>query len=244
VQEPTQTECCPADVDAPGGPPSKGEEPLPVDEGELPPPPPGKGDVPPGKGDVPPSKGGEVPPPPGKGEPPCKTPPTKTPPTPPPTKVEQGTGTKARHYTVKKGDTLSKIAERFDTTWQKLFAANKGKISDPNLIYPGQVLRIPGKPAKGSGKPLNHPTPPPKPPTPPTKPDGSKPPVPGKGDLPGGPPKAPTPPVDVTPPTRPTKPPKPPTTPPGTNPGRNAELPDAPPVPGEGENGLPPEFTL
>jgi murein DD-endopeptidase MepM/ murein hydrolase activator NlpD len=43
---------------------------------------------------------------------------------------------------VKKGDSLSKIANRFDTTYQRIFFANK-KIQNPDLIYPGWELRIP-----------------------------------------------------------------------------------------------------
>jgi len=43
---------------------------------------------------------------------------------------------------VKKGDTLSKIATAHKTTWVRLFDANK-TISDPNVINPGQKLRIP-----------------------------------------------------------------------------------------------------
>ncbi len=45
-------------------------------------------------------------------------------------------------YTVVRGDTLGKIAARFGTTVSALVAANG--ISNPNLIYPGQVLRIGG----------------------------------------------------------------------------------------------------
>lgn len=43
-------------------------------------------------------------------------------------------------YTVKKGDTLSGIAAQYGTTYQKI-AADNG-IANPNLIYPGQVLKI------------------------------------------------------------------------------------------------------
>ena len=43
-------------------------------------------------------------------------------------------------YTVQKGDTLTKIANKYGTTYQKI-AADNG-ISNPNLIYPGQVLVI------------------------------------------------------------------------------------------------------
>lgn len=49
----------------------------------------------------------------------------------------------AQYYTVVKGDNLSKIASRFGTTWQQLYAWNKGVIgSDPNVIKPGQKLRV------------------------------------------------------------------------------------------------------
>lgn len=43
-------------------------------------------------------------------------------------------------YVVKSGDTLSGIAAKFGTTYQAIAAKNG--ISDPNLIYPGQVLKI------------------------------------------------------------------------------------------------------
>ncbi|GAA2508577.1 transglycosylase family protein [Streptomyces longisporus] len=46
-------------------------------------------------------------------------------------------------YTVREGDTLSKIAARHGTTWQRLYAANKAVIgSDPDLIMPGQQLDL------------------------------------------------------------------------------------------------------
>ncbi|MFF4358243.1 transglycosylase family protein [Streptomyces sp. NPDC001604] len=46
-------------------------------------------------------------------------------------------------YTVREGDTLSKIAARHGTTWQRLYAANKAVIgSDPDLIVPGQQLDL------------------------------------------------------------------------------------------------------
>ena len=45
-------------------------------------------------------------------------------------------------YTVKRGDTLGSIARKFNTTVQALASLNK--ISNPNLIYPGQVLQIAG----------------------------------------------------------------------------------------------------
>ena len=44
-------------------------------------------------------------------------------------------------YTVKQGDTLSAIARKYNTTYQVL--AEYNGISNPNLIYPGQVIKIP-----------------------------------------------------------------------------------------------------
>lgn len=46
----------------------------------------------------------------------------------------------AVYYTVRSGDTLSGIASRYGTTWQKLQAMNG--ISNPNMIYAGQKLRV------------------------------------------------------------------------------------------------------
>ena len=49
---------------------------------------------------------------------------------------------------VKSGDTLSKIAKEAygnANDYMKIFEANKPMLSDPNKIYPGQMLRIPAK---------------------------------------------------------------------------------------------------
>jgi len=51
----------------------------------------------------------------------------------------------AGSYTVRAGDTLGAIAARFGTTAQAL--ASENGIGDPNLILPGQVLRLPASPA-------------------------------------------------------------------------------------------------
>mgnify|MGYP000380310354 CR=1 FL=1 len=54
----------------------------------------------------------------------------------------------AQFYTVKKGDSLSKIAGEFYDdvkAYPIIFEANKPMLKDPTLIYPGQVLRIPAK---------------------------------------------------------------------------------------------------
>jgi nucleoid-associated protein YgaU len=49
-------------------------------------------------------------------------------------------------YTVVAGDTLGGIAQRLygdSTQWPRIFNANLDQISDPDQIFPGQVLRIP-----------------------------------------------------------------------------------------------------
>jgi nucleoid-associated protein YgaU len=49
-------------------------------------------------------------------------------------------------YTVKSGDTLSKIGQHHGVAWRDIFEANKDVIgSDPDKIHPGQTLRIPRK---------------------------------------------------------------------------------------------------
>ena len=49
-------------------------------------------------------------------------------------------------YTIQKGDSLSKIAKQYygnAMDYPKLFEANREVIKDPDLIYPGQIIRIP-----------------------------------------------------------------------------------------------------
>lgn len=48
--------------------------------------------------------------------------------------------TESIYYTVQRGDTLSEIASRYGTTVQEIVDINN--IENPNLIYPGQTLRI------------------------------------------------------------------------------------------------------
>jgi nucleoid-associated protein YgaU len=51
-----------------------------------------------------------------------------------------------RTYTVKPGDTLSKIAKEMlgnAGAYMEIFKANKDQLHDPDNIKPGQVLRIP-----------------------------------------------------------------------------------------------------
>ena len=48
-------------------------------------------------------------------------------------------------YTVVRGDSLSKIAKRFygdATKWPRIHEANRDLIKNPDLIYPGQELRL------------------------------------------------------------------------------------------------------
>ena len=60
---------------------------------------------------------------------------------------------KATYYIVKKGDTLTKIAKKYKTTWKKLYSLNKTLIDNDakkngikknfyNHIYAGQKLRV------------------------------------------------------------------------------------------------------
>jgi len=46
-------------------------------------------------------------------------------------------------YTVEAGDNLSKIGEKYGITWQQIYEANKDIISNPDMIHPGQELKIP-----------------------------------------------------------------------------------------------------
>ena len=52
-------------------------------------------------------------------------------------------------YTVKKGDTLSAIAKKYNTTVNSLAKLNN--IKNTNLIHVGQVLIISGAPASTAG---------------------------------------------------------------------------------------------
>jgi nucleoid-associated protein YgaU len=52
----------------------------------------------------------------------------------------------ARTYTVKAGDTLTKIAKEHlgdAHAYMKIFDANRDQLSDPDKIKPGQVLKLP-----------------------------------------------------------------------------------------------------
>ncbi len=53
---------------------------------------------------------------------------------------------KVEYYIIQKGDTLSAIAKKYlgnASAYPKIFEANREVIKDPDLIYPGQKIRIP-----------------------------------------------------------------------------------------------------
>ena len=58
----------------------------------------------------------------------------------------QASSTQERTYTVKSGDTLSKIAKDMlgdANAYMDIFNANGDQLKDPDKIQPGQVLKIP-----------------------------------------------------------------------------------------------------
>jgi len=67
--------------------------------------------------------------------------------------VQSGTASTAaapepesRTYTVAGGDSLSRIARKFygdASRWRAIFEANRDQLDNPDLIHPGQVLKIP-----------------------------------------------------------------------------------------------------
>lgn len=63
-----------------------------------------------------------------------------------PAPATAGSTTAGRSYTVVSGDSLSKIAKHHygdAAKWHAIYEANRDKIKNPDLIYPGQVLTIP-----------------------------------------------------------------------------------------------------
>lgn len=79
----------------------------------------------------------------------AKTKPKIAPPKPPrqQAKAPIPPANKNKTYTVRRGDCLWNIAKRFygnGALYTRIYNANRGKIRNPNLIYPGQVFVIPG----------------------------------------------------------------------------------------------------
>jgi nucleoid-associated protein YgaU len=66
---------------------------------------------------------------------------------PPPSEPASGTAGQVRTYVVAKGDSLSKIAKHYygdANQWRRIYDANRDQITNPDLIHPGQTLKIPG----------------------------------------------------------------------------------------------------
>ncbi|MBX3063271.1 MAG: LysM peptidoglycan-binding domain-containing protein [Anaerolineae bacterium] len=59
------------------------------------------------------------------------------------------TSSEGSYYTVQRGDTLKSIAAKFNVTWQQIVQANS--LANPNVIYVGQKLYIPGASAAQTG---------------------------------------------------------------------------------------------
>ena len=67
--------------------------------------------------------------------------------------IKQTAQPASRTYTVRSGDTLSEIAARFyhnPARWTWIYAANRSKIHNPNSIYVGEKLTIPGHAPSGT----------------------------------------------------------------------------------------------
>ncbi len=54
-------------------------------------------------------------------------------------------GADTEEYTVKAGDSLSKIGAKYGVPWKQIYEANKSLIKNPDLIHPGWKLKIPVK---------------------------------------------------------------------------------------------------
>lgn len=59
--------------------------------------------------------------------------------------IEVAEAVNFQEYTVKAGDSLSKIGSKFGVQWKEIFEANKDIIKNPDLIQPGWKLKIPAK---------------------------------------------------------------------------------------------------
>jgi nucleoid-associated protein YgaU len=65
---------------------------------------------------------------------------------PPPPMAPPGASAADDSYVVVSGDSLSKIAKRHYgdmDQWRRIYDANRDQIKDPDLIHPGQKLKIP-----------------------------------------------------------------------------------------------------
>lgn len=64
--------------------------------------------------------------------------------------------TDAHTYRVQPGDTLSGIGKRLGVSWQAIYALNHDTIGNPDLIYPGQILTLPGKPKPAASRVIHY----------------------------------------------------------------------------------------
>lgn len=65
---------------------------------------------------------------------------------PAPAKTVSAVNPEAQEYTIKPGDSLSRLAERFYNSmhkWEKIYEANRENVRNPNYLYVGQKIVIP-----------------------------------------------------------------------------------------------------
>lgn len=70
------------------------------------------------------------------------------------TVADTGGGGGQQTYVVEKGDNLSSISKRFygkSKFWKQIFDANRDTIENPDLIYPGQSIKLPAIDTDGDG---------------------------------------------------------------------------------------------
>ena len=75
--------------------------------------------------------------------------PSLAPPAAAPSTGQPSTAASEQSYTVKPGDTLSKIAKQYygdPNAYMAIFEANRDQLKDPDMIRVGQVLKIPAQP--------------------------------------------------------------------------------------------------
>ena len=69
----------------------------------------------------------------------------------PPVKEKEPVEDTGPHYLVKKLDTLQNISKEVfgkESEWKKIYELNRESIKDPNMIHPGQKLKLPEEPKK------------------------------------------------------------------------------------------------
>lgn len=59
--------------------------------------------------------------------------------------VAAGAAQQEEEYEVMKGDSLSKIGQKYGIGWKEIYEANRDQIKNPDLIQPGWRLKIPRK---------------------------------------------------------------------------------------------------